>query len=121
VPLTPTISVEPCADGPDVWHLAAALSAPPVAALALRSHLGAARAADALRWSARAVLEVPLPTDTERWALGAALARRVQLAEPAAPSRERDLEQLAATMTAAYGLSPQHPVVEWWWARRPRR
>lgn len=127
VPMTPTISVEPHDDGIDVWHLTAALSAPPVAAAAVREHLGAGRTSSALRWSARAVLATPLPIDPDRWERGARLVQRIwELGAVASDvggevDRHALLDQLGAEMAMAHGLAPDDPVVGWWSERRPRR
>lgn len=133
VPLTPTISVEPHHDGIDVWHLTAALSAPPVAAAAVREHLGAGRSSSALRWSARAVLATPLPIDHDSWDRGARLVRQIwelgaaasdvvgEVDRQALLDRHTLLDQLGAEMAMAHGLAPDDPVVEWWSKRRPRR
>ncbi len=129
VPMTPTISVEPSGDRIDVWHLVAALSAPPVAAAAVRGHLGAGRSPGALRWSARAVLDTPLPVDAGWWDRGATLARRLHLdpaphdgrGAPDETARRDALIELGTAMTRAYGLEPDHPVVSWWSIRLPRR
>lgn len=133
VPMTPTISVEPRDDGIDVWHLTAALSAPPVAAAAVREHLGAGRSSSALRWSARAVLATPLPIDHEAWARGARLVQRIwglggvasdvggEVDRHALVERHELLDQLGAEMAMAHGLAPDDPVVQWWSKRRPRR
>jgi hypothetical protein len=121
VPLTPVISVEPIPHADlDLWHLLAALSAPPVAAAALREHVGAGRSTGVLRWSARAVCDAALPVDGELWAQGAALARELQELAPTA-AREPLLDELAVVMTRAHGLPGGHPVVSWWSMRRPRR
>ncbi len=121
VPVTPTISVEPLQRSTDVWHLGAALVAPPVAAHAALGHLGSGRSPGALRWSARALLDVPLPIDRQLWTRGAELARLVQQAEPGDSAVEAILDEFAVTMTTAHGLPARHPVVEWWSTRRPRR
>ena len=121
VPMTPVISVEPIEDRVDVWRLAAALSAPPVAAQALRDHLGAGRSPGTLRWSASAVLSAALPCDEDRWSTGAELARDLSGPALSVERHGRLLEELAVVMTRAHGLSGNHPVVEWWCERRPRR
>ena len=121
VPVTPTISVEPLDAGLDVWHLGAALVAPPVAAHAALAHLGSGRSPGSLRWSASGLLEVPLPIDRQSWSAGADLARRVQVAEAGDRSVDALLGEFARAMTAAHGLSARHPVVDWWSTRRPRR
>lgn len=118
VPVTPTISVEPMDGQVDVWHLVAALSAPPVAAAAVRELLGSGRSGSSVRWSARALLDVPLPVDERSWDLGAAIARA---AHDAGDGRGDLLVQLGVTMTQAYGIAADHAVVSWWSDRLPRR
>lgn len=66
LPLTPVLSVEP-RDPADVWRLAAALTAPQVTAWALHHHGGTALSGDAVKLSARQVLEAPLPADADAW------------------------------------------------------
>jgi tRNA1(Val) A37 N6-methylase TrmN6 len=121
VPMTPVISVEPVEHDVDVWRLAAALSAPPVAAQALRDHLGAGRSPGSLRWSASAVLAAALPSDEEQWMAGAQLARELGDRDLSPERHGRLLEELAVVMTRAHGLPGDHPVVQWWCERRPRR
>ncbi|HEU5151564.1 MAG TPA: hypothetical protein VFU19_13760, partial [Iamia sp.] len=112
LPATPLVSVEPRSGGEDpdavLWLLAAALSAPPVTALALARTAGTARSRQALKLSARQVLALPLPVDRPVWeAAAAALAAGTPVAD------------LAEDMTRAYGLAPDDPVVAWWQARLP--
>ena len=134
VPMTPTISVEPLGDAIDVWHLTAALSAPPVAAAAVLGHLGAGRSSDSLRWSARSLLDAALPVVRDRWDEGADLVRRIWALDadgnaadagrvhgPVHGSRHELLDRLGAVMAEAHGLAPDDPVVAWWSQRRPRR
>lgn len=126
VPLTPLISVEPV-DPADVWRVAAVLLAPPVSAHAVANGLGSGRSAATLRWSASATLRTPVPVDALAWAEGAALAE--QLHATGADGRPELLEQLARTMTRAYGTKPDssagRDVVGWWLeravVRRPSR
>jgi len=112
LPAVPLVAVEP---GPDVddpvaWtgRVAAALSAPPVTAWALAESAGTARSADALKLAARQVLAVPLPSDRDRW-----------YAAADALSAGTPLVEVAGDLTAAYGLAPDDPVVDWWRARLP--
>lgn len=122
VPMTPLISVEPH-DPADLWRVAAVLLAPPVAARAVSVGLGSGRSAATLRWSASAALLTPLPTDAAAWADGAALAEELHGTDAA--GRPALLELLARTMTSAYGMDPDGPVVGWWLeravVRRPAR
>ncbi len=116
VPVTPLVIVEP--DDGDLWRLAAALSAPPVSALAASQTLGAARASDRIKLSAGQVGEMPLPVDGGAWSEGASLARHLwELSGPAGPE-----EWLAfgSAMCAAYGVA-KTPVLDWWWGRHPER
>ena len=115
VPVTPTISVEPHDPGIDVWMLTAALSAPPVAARAVAVHFGAGLSSAALRWSARAVLDVALPSDRRSWERGASICRRLH--EAPATDVPGLLGELGASMCAAHGMDEDHPVLRWWTER----
>lgn len=115
IPVTPTISVEPklaLTDGPSIWHLLAALLAPPVSARALSSHLGAGLSSGALRWSARSVLEVELPGDSAIWSRGAVCAQALNNCERS--EIPKMLSELGKVMCDAYGLEQCDPVYEWW-------
>ncbi len=72
-PSVPTIAVVPRpGSAADLWALAAVLSAPPVSAWALGQYGGTALSGDAIKLSARQILEIPLPVDARAWSEGAA-------------------------------------------------
>ena len=103
VPSTPVVAVHAQRD--DLFRVAAVLSAPPVSAWAASSYAGVALAADAIKLSARQVLEIPLPSDHRRW-------------NEAAHALQRDeLAHAARLMTAAYGADDT--VFDWWEGRLP--
>jgi hypothetical protein len=115
IPVTPTISVEPRNTNhaqESVWHLTAALLAPPVSARALATHLGAGLSSGALRWSARSVLQVELPIDETLWASGAGLAQKLASCDQA--DREKSLAELGKVMCAAYEIDSTDAVFGWW-------
>ena len=116
VPLTPLVVVEP--DPGDLWHLAAALSAPTVTVLAARRAVGAARSAGRIKLSARQVADLPLPADSTAWDEGADLARALHGFVRAA-TRDAWME-FGEVMGRAYGAS-EEGLLEWWWARHPAR
>jgi hypothetical protein len=98
VPSTPVIAVH--ADAELLQRVAAVLLAPPVSAWAATTYGGVALASDAIKLSARQVLEIPLPADDSNWARGAdAMAAG-------------DVLEAGRLMTAAYGCGPD--VTEWW-------
>lgn len=124
VPVTPTISVEPLARDqqgrsvPDVWAVGAALMAPPVAASAAADNLGSGLSVGSIRWSARAVRDVALPTDRRAWDQGADLLRQLADADDArAPGL---LAAMAPVMCRAYDLAADDPCAGWWLERALR-
>lgn len=101
VPLTPVLSVHPH-DPADVWRIAAALTAPAATAWALHHYGGTALHREAVKLSARQVLDVPLPGDLGAWEAAAdALAAG-------------DVDTCAGAL--AHG---EADLLAWWRARRP--
>lgn len=121
IPATPVISAEPD-DPADIWLLAAALSAPPIAAHFVAEKFGTAMALDALKLAARDLAEVPLPQDEAAWRDGADFVQRLHRVEPDAPPEQRVelLRLFAAAMTSAYQIVDSG-LVEWWLGRTPQR
>ena len=116
VPLTPLIVVEP--EPEELWHLAAALSAPAVSAMAARLSVGAARSAGRIKLSARQVADLPVPTDRTAWDEGAGLA--MALHEAGRTATQEAWLEFGETMGRSYG-TPDEDLLEWWWARHPAR
>jgi hypothetical protein len=54
-----------------LWRVAAVLTAPAVSAWAMHRHAGAALTPNAIKLSARQVLDIPLPIDDDAWQQGA--------------------------------------------------
>jgi hypothetical protein len=103
VPSTPVIAVH--AAEPVLWRVASALTAPGVSAWARRRHTGAALHSDAIKLSARQVLDVPLPVDAAAWEQGA---------EALAAGRILDAGE---AMSRAYRTADE--VFTWWQGRLP--
>ncbi|MEC9424902.1 MAG: hypothetical protein VX522_04125, partial [Actinomycetota bacterium] len=125
VPVTPLVVVEPNdpADLETLWRLAAALSAPPITALAMRRSLGAARSSARLRLSASQVADLPLPLDTATWTQGAALAYAWHTSSDLSTDAG-SWRAFGRIMAEAYGVVAGDEVdalVDWWWSRHPAR
>lgn len=118
VPSTPLIAVP--ADPDRLWHLAAALSAPPVTAWALRISGGTALAPDALKLSAAQVRQIPAPVDDAAWDYGAAAFHAAQHAETA-EVRRGHLVVMGRAMVAAYDVGEPDELLAWWTDRLGRR
>jgi hypothetical protein len=103
VPSTPVISVHTGVD--HLWHVAAVLTAPGVSAWALRHYGGAALNPDAIKLSARQVLDAPLPADEVAWDEGARALAAGRILEA------------GRAMSRAFGTGED--VFEWWSARLP--
>ena len=98
VPSTPVIAVHAPSDV--LFRVAAVLLAPPVSAWASSMYAGVALASEAIKLSARQVLEIPLPPNEAAWERGAEAMAAGELLEA------------GALMTAAYGCEAD--VTEWW-------
>lgn len=117
VALTPLVAVLPT-EGTDLRLLTAALLAPPASAWAATHLGGSARTGDAIKLSARQILELPVPVDAAAWRGAAELLA----------SRRVDWERFARVATDAWRLDSAGQaaaVVEWWlprleWALRRR-
>jgi hypothetical protein len=116
-PSVPVIAV--VAPSERLWAVAAVLASPPVSALGLRRHAGAALSGDAIKMSARQLLEIPLPPDETSWAEG---AERLQAAAQAAQAGRADewseaLHEFGTTMCRAFDASEE--ILSWWLGRLP--
>lgn len=128
VPLTPLIAVEPLPDWLDrlpgatpqsgLWWIVAALSAPPVSAIALAANLGSGLSVQSLRWSAKSILDLSLPSEAQHWAAGAELAQQLSTVEQ--PERRALLEQFGRSMCLAYRVRNADAVLDWWLERASR-
>jgi predicted RNA methylase len=105
VPVTPVIAVVPNDPG-DVWRVAAALTAPPVAALVQRRLAGTGLSPGSVRLTASIVADLPLPRRPER--IGAA------------PSGPIDWPALGERLCHAYEVDPRD-VLRWWLSEGPIR
>jgi hypothetical protein len=114
VPLTPVIEVRPPADS--LWLVAAVLTNPVTTAIACRVGAGSALAVDAIKLSARQVLELPVPLDVDRWQRGAELAQAIA---HGCGDRRALWRALAETMCEAY-RQPIEPLCRWWLGRLPK-
>lgn len=115
LPSTPLISV--MAPAARLWHIAAALLAPPVTLWALRHCQGAALSAGGLKLSAAQVRSLPAPRPGADWDEAAECVRR---AGEVADEVDRRMWLLAAgtASSRAYGIDDP-AIVAWWQARLP--
>jgi hypothetical protein len=116
LPSVPVVTV--LATGASLWHIGAVLSCPPVTMVAARRHLGAALNADALKLSASDVLELPIPEPCAAWDAGAESYRLAfNASDP--DERRRHLLRSGQEMCAAYALSDDADLLDWWTQRFP--
>jgi SAM-dependent methyltransferase len=119
LPSVPVVSVE--APVERLWDLAAALSSPPVTAWCVERSLGSGLSADAVRLSARLLLEVPLPPDRRAWTRATAALRSAAVIEDPA-GRHRALVDFGRLGCRAYrvGVGGVDGLLAWWSRRLPR-
>ena len=112
IPVTPVISVH--ADVDELAHIAAVLLAPPVVAWAWRTWFGSAMSVNAVKLSAKQVLQLPLPRDQVLWDQAAKIIHDDHGLGNA--DRQKLTAEVAAIMTRAYGADGR--VLQWWMDRR---
>lgn len=115
VPSTPLITITPRdpTNPANLWRLAAALASPVLTALALKKFAGAALNADAIKLSAKQVLDLPLPADRPAWDLAADQFRAAS-ARTDPRERARALHEFGRLACRAYGLAEPHELLAWW-------
>lgn len=118
IPSTPVIAVH--GDDEDLWKALAVLLAPPVTLWARQQFAGAALSIDAIKLSARQVLDLPLPGDRTGWDRAARVLKASHSVRRGGATPEAVVEA-ARVMTAAYGCDEY--VHQWWlgraWSARP--
>lgn len=116
-PSVPVIAVTGTAE--ILWRLAAALSSPAVSAWCLERHAGTGLSGDAVKLSAKQVLDVPLPARPDAWDEGVARLRAAGAAadEGDAVGWRDSLEGFAEAMGRAYCVDGA--VADWWLDRLP--
>jgi hypothetical protein len=122
LPSVPVIAVEP-GDPESLWLLLAVLLSPLATARALERYAGAALSGNAVKLSARQLLELPLPARRAPWQQAAESCRLawVSSIEHDEAGWRRHLEAAARAASRAYGLSggPAEELQRWWEARLP--
>jgi hypothetical protein len=113
----PLITITP-SDTSRLWHLAAALASPVICALALRKFAGAALNADAIKLSAKQVLQLPLPVPSPAWDAAAEHFRAATAATDGS-ARLVSLQAMAGATVDAFQVPPEHRehLLTWWWTR----
>lgn len=113
----PLITITPTDTG-RLWHLAAVLASPVICALALRKFAGAALNADAIKLSAKQVLQLPLPRESLDWDAAAQEFRDATAATDEA-ARFNSLRAMAKATVRAFQVPAvqREPLLAWWWAR----
>jgi hypothetical protein len=116
-PSVPVVAVATPRDR--LWEVAAAIASPPISVLGLRRHAGAALSGDAIKMSAKQVLDLPLPADLAAWRKGATHLRAASLAATLGDGElwRDELRAFGAVMCGAYDASEE--VLAWWLARLP--
>jgi hypothetical protein len=118
LPSVPLLSIT-SAKSEELWKIGALLSSPPITALAARRHLGAALGSDALKLSASAVMDLPLPAHEDCWDQAADLFRSSSEAS-VEDLRMRLLDEVGVLMCRAFGCESEE-LLEWWRGRLPMR
>lgn len=112
LPSVPVVSARPSRPG-DLWKLAAAIMAPPIAAEAWWRHGGSGMSPGALRLSARDLAAMPAPAVAAAWTRGARALRAWQRRPASVAARQA----FATAMCDAYRVpagASRRALVAWW-------
>lgn len=117
IPSLPLITMT-AAHPEDLWRLGAAMASPVATAFASRRYSGTALHADAIKLSASQTLTIPLPPPGPCWTEAARALEAAQAATDRA-TREHHLQEMAAAMNEAFGLSVDEAdrLMLWWMGR----
>jgi hypothetical protein len=96
----------------DLWKIAAVLLAPPLVALSLDRHLGAGLGSNAIKLSAKQILDLPLPFREEHWTNAAEILR-----ESGDRISTETIYRAGEEMCSAYGMAEYNELLSWWRAR----
>jgi methylase of polypeptide subunit release factors len=118
LPSVPVVSVRPARSG-DLWKVAAAIMAPPIAAESWWRHGGSGMSPGALRLSARDLAAMPAPTDARAWARGGRAMRAWQRRPGSASARRAFAEAMCDAYRVPAGPG-RRALVEWWEAAAAR-
>lgn len=113
----PLITITP-SDTSQLWHLASVLSSPVICALALRKFAGAALNADAIKLSAKQVLQLPLPAPSAEWDMAAERFREATAATEES-AKLTALRRMAEATVRAFKVPADQgdTLIGWWWSR----
>lgn len=116
LPSVPVVTVT--APSERLAHVAAALSSPPVVAVAAARVFGAALSADAIKLSAKQLMELPAPSEGSDWDAGAAAF--LAASRSTTPKEWREAMNVMATcMCRAYNVTNEVELMSWWSSRFP--
>ena len=120
VPSVPVLTVTPH-DAEQLWHIAAVIASPVCTAIAMRKYAGAALSSDAIKLSAKQVLQLPLPHESIDWDAAAQHFREATAAaeESARLSALRSMAE-ATFRSFQVPAEQREPLFAWWWARLTR-
>lgn len=117
LPSVPLLTVD--CEAHKLWLVAAAIASPVASLVATERHLGAGMSVDVLKLSAKDVLSLPVPVDSDAWARGARMFEQLQACESSV-ERSDMFSEFASIMNSAYEV--QNPMIaDWWLGRLPRR
>lgn len=117
LPSVPLLTVD--CETQDLWMVAAAIAAPVTTIVAAERHLGAGMSVDVLKLSAKDVLSLPTPANSDAWSRGAEIFKQLQACEDV-KLRKSLLATFATEMNSAFAVTDS-TIVNWWLGRFPKR
>ena len=113
IPSTPVISIE--CDPQDIWKITAVLSSAAMSAYAFSTTAGSALSSNTIKLSAKQVMNLPLPSESNHWTKASKYAESAFNAKNR-EEKKKQMLKMSEEINIAYGCDNE--ILQKWWIHR---
>ncbi|CAI8356693.1 MAG: Uncharacterised protein [Chloroflexota bacterium] len=113
IPSTPVISIE--CDPQDIWKITAVLSSAAMSAYAFSTTAGSALSSNTIKLSAKQVMNLPLPSESNHWTKASKYAESAFNAKNR-EEKKKQMLKMSDEINIAYGCDNE--ILQKWWIHR---